>query len=437
MFFFKKKHPEIKVVQIFKGDQTIWNEDTVLFYLHEGKELLQYKYGKTKNGELKAFLLLDEIPLIKWHSDEYNCPTCEKLLAAGYGRNKVPDSIIESIKNAGNNTGISLVDNLDIVKPLLYLMETGLYAFSYINLNPTDGDKRFFWDIDIAPRCFSGSCNIYHNFSFGQGRPAYILPTQPAASYNFERVQYYRNIIKSGKSVGGIAYYLDGYLCALLDGHHRATACFLEEVPFRCLTLMRVGAWGYEVDRKKGFVNIGGQQFDISNLEKNVRSKLESDKQRALSSLNYLDKEKVEYYLSLTNIEWNKKDWSREITEKAQSYPSCYDLLAIEHAGDLSDERLNKLFAESVEGNETEYDLVLRALIALRDQRAVDMALRVAKSTALVSLWEYAFIFLSRIKSQRAESFFMDFLVYDDNCRPKLTKIACEYFSKSDGEKHE
>lgn len=65
------------------------------------------------------------------------------------------------------------------------------------------------------------------------------------------------------------------------------------------------------------------------------------------------------------------------------------------------------------------------------------MALRVAKSTALVSLWEYAFIFLSRIKSQRAESFFMDFLVYDDNCRPKLTKIACEYFSKSDGEKHE
>lgn len=177
------------------------------------------------------------------------------------------------------------------------------------------------------------------------------------------------------------------------------------------------------------FVVIGGQQVNISSISQKLQSKILEDKQRAISSSCYFSKAKVEHYLSLINDEWNNKEWPAEIVSKARAYPSCLELTAINQAGDLSDTRLNDLFNIPIDNNVDEYEVVLYALIALQDKRAVGFALRIAKLPGLVSLWKDTFLFLSSVKSQEVEDFFIQFLVYDEKLRPELTRIATEYFS--------
>jgi hypothetical protein len=68
-----------------------------------------------------------------------------------------------------------------------------------------------------------------------------------------------------------------------------------------------------------------------------------------------------------------------------------------------------------------------RLLIALNDERAKDIALKISDSESYVGLWEDAFNYLSTIKSEEIEDFFVNFLINDEGIRPYLTRIADEY----------
>jgi hypothetical protein len=74
--------------------------------------------------------------------------------------------------------------------------------------------------------------------------------------------------------------------------------------------------------------------------------------------------------------------------------------------------------------------LILQALIASKDPRALKLALRCGCSL-WPDLWDDAFRFLATVRAQEVEDFFIDFLVRDEGQHPWLEKIADDYLAES------
>lgn len=72
--------------------------------------------------------------------------------------------------------------------------------------------------------------------------------------------------------------------------------------------------------------------------------------------------------------------------------------------------------------------LVLQALIASNDPRALDVALRVGRGQ-WPDLWQDAFEYLATQRLGAVEDFFVEFLVGDEGKHPHLRRIADAYLS--------
>ena len=93
-----------------------------------------------------------------------------------------------------------------------------------------------FWDYPNDSSVKPGSCIFY----FGDGEwgsciPHYMIATQPKKKLNVERVQYY----KLNPNCRAIAYYMDGNITALLDGHHKAMAAAMEHRPCNSIVISK------------------------------------------------------------------------------------------------------------------------------------------------------------------------------------------------------
>ncbi len=208
----------------------------LVFYVKNGKGILRSQYGSY--GEKGLFCLtFDGIPLTKFHGDEYMCPTCEKLISAGYGLDKAGEHrhILSEMSEKLNATFESIEKSFEQLKPLLGLLPTGYYLLSDEELFPTDGMKSFFWAIGNKPVFNEATCPVHDSvtFEWSDAIPKYLIPTQTPKHFNMERATHYRD----KENTRAIAYYLDGYLCALLDGHHKATAAALSGRPVKSLVI--------------------------------------------------------------------------------------------------------------------------------------------------------------------------------------------------------
>lgn len=66
-----------------------------------------------------------------------------------------------------------------------------------------------------------------------------IYPTQSSELIHEERVDEYIQIMKNGSNPPrGLAYYEKGFVCALLDGHHKACAASALGKRLNCLTII-------------------------------------------------------------------------------------------------------------------------------------------------------------------------------------------------------
>ena len=74
------------------------------------------------------------------------CPTCEKLLAAGYGAHNADSAVLKAVGQRLNADTADIADAVDVLTPLLSLLEDGLYVVADVPYCPTDGSGRFFWD---------------------------------------------------------------------------------------------------------------------------------------------------------------------------------------------------------------------------------------------------------------------------------------------------
>jgi len=140
------------------------------------------------------------------------------------------DNNIREMRQLFNSPFVSLENSFENLKPLLGLLRTGYYALIDVELYPSDGNGKFFWKVNNTPVYNKASSTIYGGDGlWSEVMTKYILPSQPPTRFNRETAEYYRK----NDNYRAIAYYLEGYLCTLIDGHHKAVAAALEHPRFK------------------------------------------------------------------------------------------------------------------------------------------------------------------------------------------------------------
>lgn len=148
---------------------------------------------------------------------------------------------------------------------------------------------------------------------------------------------------------------------------------------------------------------------------------------KALTKKKIISTAETEKYLAMEAACWDRYSWPNDLLALGKKYPDVTSLACIKLAGDLSDERIDGLLTSDTDHASEDLHVLLKALIAAKDTRARNVAMRIAKSEGLVDLWEDAFQYLATIQSDEIEAFFIQFLINDEKNRPYLTRIADAY----------
>ncbi len=261
----------------------------VLIRVRQGKGSLREVFGETKEGKT-TFLtyMLDDKPLLQLQGEEYFCPTCEKIIRSGYGLEQTFHLDMANINK--DKEVVALEEAVKYISPILGLLPSGFYVILDTCLHPTDGNGNLFWD-KLKDTPSDGIRQYYHgNCQWGKLRPYFTVATQPREKCNKERVEYYRQH-SNGRA---IAYYIDGYITALIDGHHKTLAAAMDHRDVNSLVIMSghcvFHSEPYE-DRYRTSYRIGDMNFTMEDLD------ISEDELRELDGNNMLE------YVSPENLE--------------------------------------------------------------------------------------------------------------------------------------
>ena len=238
-----------KVIEYARPDVTgfEWCKEGLVFKVVNGLDKLKHVRGASnENYYYDQQLTLNDVPLVQGHFPA--CPTCYGMLATGYGIEKVKSDELDAVRESLNQNYLGIDSAFSALIPLLKLLSDGIYMLADVELAPTDGHK-FFYNVANEMTENSALCDQFYNSDFlavTDGFPAFMYPTQSSSSINDERVDGYRNRLKQGGEIRGLAYYEKGFVCALLDGHHKAIAAAQLGKKLRCLTIIPLDSCLFE-----------------------------------------------------------------------------------------------------------------------------------------------------------------------------------------------
>lgn len=238
MKFFSKRSsqplPQIQLIQTIDVSQHPHYHEAILFCITKGVGAL-----KTARNANTGQLLLHNVPLLEMHHP--GCPTCAHILQRGYDLDIADCPELYTVSQAVNENYIGISHALKQLSPLLGLLSDGLYLLADVPHFPTDGSCHFFWNAPYAPTEVIAACDWLYCpelLTTADSFPAYLYPTQSAACLQETRIAHYLKQFRSGKTPQGIAYHTDGFISALLDGHHKACAAAQLGQPLDCLTII-------------------------------------------------------------------------------------------------------------------------------------------------------------------------------------------------------
>lgn len=215
-------------------------------------------------------------------------PTSSGLLAAGYGIKNVNCEELIQVNDMINDDFVSLEKSLEIISPILGLLDSGIYLLADIPHIPTDGQGGFFWNVPNEKTYYNAHCADYWQSDVMTAIPSYpkyLYPSQSTKYYNKNRVEEYVNRFKTDKnSLRSIAFSLGTFMSVLLDGHHKACAAALLGHEINCLTIMTIQRiWRKDDKILVNFMGYGEPFIDTSRypqlssyaekLEKSWRTK--------------------------------------------------------------------------------------------------------------------------------------------------------------------
>ena len=411
----------VQVIKV-KEFKTQMNESGIVFYVKNGQGILTVKYGYLENEALSA-LLFGDIPLVKFHSNEpYFCPTCESLVSTGYGLDACNSELITEMHERFNHKYISVDDSFQSLTPLLGLLSSGYYALLDTELVPTNGNGEFFWKFNSIPTLNRASRSIHDGFGhWSSSKPYYILPTQPPNYYNEKQVEFYRG----SNEYRALAYHLDGSLCALLDGHHKATAAALDSKKVKALVIMSTGSV-WETNKQhntQGGISINGITLTEDEMIVPVKTVLSQFKDKQMT------KSETENYISKINSSYDSYIWPKEILDTEKCFPDALAAARIEWAGDLSDERLDRIISKAENVDENNAINIATALYHTKSPRFKEIVFHFCRDYSFVLQWPDLYRLLSNIGDSDVEDFFIDYLVQGDKDHPIVKNIVDDYLA--------
>lgn len=234
--------PSVNILKEIDVSEYTWCNSAVMFRVCNGIGTITHKTNKEdENYCYYSHLFLNNKPILQ--SYEAICPTCSGMLATGYGIENIDCPELKAVRECLNSNYTDIKTSAEMLKPLLALLDDGYYLLADIPHFPTDGNNNFFWSVpnDLTENpalCYS----YYHEFFYGctDSFPQYLYPTQSAELCNQKRIDEYVEILKNNpNSLRALAYHEYGFVSALLDGHHKATAATLLGQKINCLTIIK------------------------------------------------------------------------------------------------------------------------------------------------------------------------------------------------------
>lgn len=417
MFKLNMKPIVTKEVKVEKMQEL--NNDELLFKVKNGLGKLNMRYVKDENDETKLTYFLGNTPLIMTNL-EY-CPTCSLMIQLAEGRDKVDKNILEILNNM--NLIESLNDGFEKIKSLLSLLDEGYYILKEVDLIPTDGEENYFWNLKSQNKNYVASAPFYFS---GEGSilgvPKFILPSQGTNSYDKERAEYYRQRIANGEKLFGIAIESTGFMALLIDGHHKATAAYLEGKTLSCITIINVSSFGDRNSGEEGIYYLGnrisydelnnGEEIKAFYNKKNSNGKIKNNNEKLILEPKYTNP---------INIAKPKFD-----------YPDCRAIALSTLPEDTSDKKIEELLNYIGEDPLEELEYIFYNLKIYDKERARKLCLKILAKEEFMQLWDICIEFLAQYKDEKIEDVFINFLVeYDkDTCSDynEIKKIIDDYF---------
>ena len=253
-----------------------WCKEGLVFQVVNGLDKLKQVSGQSDEDYCYySQLQLNEVPIIQGRFPV--CPTCYGMLATGYGIENIKCDELASIRETLNQNYSGIQAAFSSLKPLLKLLSDGFYMLADVELAPTDG-HHFFYNVPNKLTRNSAVCDAFYNSDFltgTNGFPAFMYPTQSSKSIDDQRVAEYREQFRRGAEIRGLAYYEKGFICALLDGHHKAVAAAQLGQKLKCLTIIRVnGGILDQEDRKQPLQKRKVKSFSFAGVSIDSKSKL-------------------------------------------------------------------------------------------------------------------------------------------------------------------
>lgn len=402
----------VKILKQIDVSEYPWCNSAVMFRVQNGLGTITHKSSAEnyKDDSYYSHLTLNGKPILQ----EYipSCPTCEGMLATGYGTENIDCPELKAVSECLNSDYKDIKTSAEKLKPLLNLLEDGYYLLADVPHNPTDGKGNFFWSVPNKMTYNNGfRFEYYHSetFSVINGFPQYLYPTQSSEVCNQKRIDEYVEILKNNPNPPrALAYHEYGFISALLDGHHKATAAALLGQQVNCLTIIQITGCTNE----QGFRYYGNNtiisKINFSDIEVPVPAgSLSGEYMPDIKRLPE-DIKITEYNLTVKEFpkaEINAKKYYLDIDTLMELY--AYDI----EGADLTDEIIDHwINAYSVDN----YARLKCAIIYLMKNDR-DMAYRTAvkiisKSTYCLP-FETAWTALTHFKDEQTEKLMIDHIV--------------------------
>ncbi len=367
-------------------------------------------------------MTLNDTPLLKVNAPP--CPTCNSILATGYGIDKADCRELLSIQENINSEFISLDSSIETLKPLLSLMKRGLYIIADAICYPSDGNEGFFWNVPNEPSESIATAGVIlpeADYIYVDGHPVFLYPTQDTDCFNGERVQYYIERFKNGGAPPrAVVYNFSEFISFVIDGHHKACAASLLGIPLCCIIIIPFAGYGYHKVVNKMVPDI----LYFSSISVRV-SDMPSKYLPPLPRQSCFQQSKC-----ITAGTINHRAWEKAYLDSAKQYPSALEYADMASAGisDISiitDDLIAKCIANLNNENQQKMKAILFVLSNQDDPRLKPIAIACAKQLPYCKLKVQAYKALCSLKNDiEVEQLFIDYLVdCEDKHDPLLTII--------------
>lgn len=409
----------IKIIEEISNDKIEWKNDAILFELKNGLGRIQESIF-SESEIVHKNLSINKKLLYSIQSDNYGCPTCQKIIEEGYGFED-KERVITNSSIRAQGSDITLEESLYNLSRLIHLYESGLYLITRINLYPTDGEGGFFWSSTNGNRIYDGTAPIVCNFKYGYGHLSYLYPSESIEKLNLEKVfDYYNQDI----DYTGLVYYMDGVMGLLLDGHHRATAACLKGKTINALCFARISEY---VSTIKGsiiyFRSMGTEIFlkELSN-EVYISKLLKSYSIKRSCSNDLISIKGISSNLVMGEI-WDKL----EINSK--EYPIFKEIAFNNYLNEISFRRLEEIWNRYDEDSEFEFRILFGALFRKDKQTCYDYIKKIILDSSKYEFHLQAYEYLLTYSEKMIEELIIKYLVEVDYDKSDLIrKRIDEYF---------